>query len=159
MIYVRILSALAMSAVLSGASCATTEPRVPATRNSNCLTTTIDELWARPRSFEGRSVCVSGFLRRMVPYGEEVAEIFRTPDEAYESHSQQRVHIGIRMTIRDQARMATYSMQQVLVQGVFAFDPVCGPPAGRHTQETCLSDEPMALRNARVTFADGWQFP
>jgi len=155
----RLSGAVLACLVLASSSCSTAPAEAPAGARSGCTAATIDDLWNDPRAFDGRIVCVSGFLRRMVPYGEETAEIFRTPEEAEDTHSQHRLHIGVRMSMRDQARISRYSMHPVRVRGRFEFDEGCLRWGGPSMDERCGSHLPMALRGARITFPDGWKFP
>ena len=126
-----------------------------ATNSARCLTATIEELWRNPSQFEGKRVCVSGLLGRMVPYGEDRPDLYATREEAETRHSQRYVTIGVPMTIASQEALSRHSVQSLRVQGVFEFDPRCWPAPGQSSAEySCFPFRPMRIANAELTFCD-----
>jgi hypothetical protein len=120
----------------------------------DCTAASIDDLWANPGAYRGRRVCVSGFLGRMVPYGEDRPDLYATPEEAQTRHAERYVTIGVPMTIASQEALSRRAVQPVRVEGVFEFDPRCWPPPGQSQAEyTCFPARPMRIANAELTFA------
>lgn len=96
---------------------------------------------------------MSGFLGRMVPYGEASAQLFSTREEAESGSSEHYVTLGVRMTIVTQEKLSRHSAQPVQVEGVFAFDPLCWPrPDQAEADYSCFPPRPMRVEHARLLF-------
>jgi len=127
--------------------------------SARCIEVTIDELWRNPPEFEGRRVCVSGFLGRMVRYGEASPELFATRRDAASTFSDRRIVIGIRFTIPVQERLSRHSLHPLRVEGVFELESPCLPRA-REAQPGTVCSQPPEMRIAlpRLIFANGTRF-
>lgn len=122
-------------------------------RAEECTPAAIDDLWANPRAYARRRVCVSGYLGRMVPYGEDSPKLYSTSEEAETTRSERYVTIGVPMTITSQEELSRHSVRPLRVQGVFEFDDRCWPQAGQTQADyTCFPSRPMRISNARVSF-------
>jgi hypothetical protein len=140
--------ALALSA------CAPSNDVVSVGREPGCTSAAIDDLWANPSAYQRRRVCVSGFLGRMVPYGEDRPDLYSTREEAETRHSDRYVTIGVPMTISSQESLSRHSAQPLRVQGVFEYDARCWPRSGQGEAEySCFPSRPMRIANAELTFA------
>jgi hypothetical protein len=148
---------------LAAASCVPQEVPTAAKAEASkesCISTTIDALWRNPPEFENRRVCVSGFLGRLVPYGEATPEIFSTKEDAEPAFSDRRVVLGLPFTLEVQERLSRYSVQPLRVEGVFQLESPCVPAKNKFSQDTvCESAPEMRISGARLTFMSGAKFP
>jgi hypothetical protein len=144
---------------LAAASCTAAHPARSRGTPTRCTTTTIDQLWRNPPQFEGRRICVSGFLGRMVPFGEASPELFSTRAEAESTYSDRRIVLGLPFTLRVQERLSRYSLQPLQVEGVFQLESPCLPVAAPAQRNTVCDPPPeMRIAGARLTFAEGARF-
>lgn len=155
---IRLGWAGAALAVLPAASCSPGGPVQSASAPPSCLGATVDQLWDEPSRFDGRRVCVAGFLGRMVAYGEDSAELYGSKDDAEERHTPRFLVLGLPLTLSRQAQLPQHSTQLVLAWGVFAFEPSCVMQSGR-IPAGCRSYRPARLRVERLTFSDGNHLP
>jgi hypothetical protein len=121
---------------------------------SGCRRVTIDELWTNPWPYEDQRVCLSGFLGRMVPYGEDSPDLFATKQAAADRHSVQYLKLGIRMSMPVQEKLASFSERMLDVVGIFEFDASCWPSQdGVESKFRCFPPRPMAIRHAELALS------
>jgi hypothetical protein len=125
-----------------------------------CVETTVGELWRDPKPFVGRKVCLSGFLGRMVPYGEDSPKLYATPDEAEATKLERFATLGISLTIPVQERLSRYSAQPLRVEGVFVLEHPCLlDPQLSPSDSICSPPPSLRIAGARLIFADKTEFP
>ena len=145
--------------VLTVAGCASAGHSPRSVAAQTCEHVTVGTLAESPREYEGRTVCVSGYLGRMVPYGEEDAELFSTREQAEAKRADYYLHIGLRLTLDLQPKLAAHGLESVVASGVFHVDPSCWPQTTSGKPATCFSLRPMRVSGARVILADGTSLP
>ena len=148
-----------MLVALSATACVHTAPVASARTRGGCTAVTIDQLWRTPPSFEGRRVCVSGFLGDLIPYGEASPQLFATREEAQRAYSNRYLTIGIPFTMQVQERLSHHSVQPLEVEGVFTLEFPCVFATGAARNESvCEPPIEMRIAHARLTFANGARF-
>jgi hypothetical protein len=141
------------------ASCTPAHPAASHWGRESCALVTIDDLWRDPPRFEGRRVCVTGFLGQLIPYGEATPELFRTRAEAESTHSDHRVVLGLPFTLLVQERLSRYSLRPLRAEGVFNLESECRPTKRARADDTvCEAPPEMRISSARLRFADGARF-
>ena len=145
----RIELALLGSAAI--ASCAAAHPSGSVETQSQCLTVTIEQVRHNPPEFEGRRICLSGFLGRMIPYGEATPELYSTREDAQSTYSDRRVVLGVTFTVPVQERLSRHSLEPLRVEGIFELESPCVPVAHPLQRDTVCSLPPeMRISHARV---------
>jgi hypothetical protein len=94
----------------------------PGPQFRGCLRATIKELSDRPSLYEGRHVCVTGYLRRMVPYGEDSAALVDERSKASWRADAPILNLSIPFTLVVQERLSRYSGKKLQAVGTFSFD-------------------------------------
>src|ERR1044071_2773129 len=82
---------------------------VPGVQFRGCAKATISGLWKDPWPYAGKRVCVSGYLVRMIPYGEEDVEFVPSQIRAKEKPSKEYLRIGVQLTMSAQIELSKYS--------------------------------------------------
>ena len=140
-------------------SCSSTNRAHINTHAQRCDETTIQALAADPGRFEGRRICVSGFFRRIVPYGETSFELFPTREEAETGHADFFLDLGIRWDVMLQARLSQHSAEFTRAEGIFEHDPQCWPAPGQQEPDyRCSPPRRMKLRFVLLRFSDGTEY-
>jgi hypothetical protein len=127
--YAVVLAAVGSLSFL-GCSVASAEDVVrdrPGPDFGNCTTATVDQLWADPWLYRGKRVCVAGYLRRMVPYGEESAALVDRREDARGWRTDRYVTLSVKLTPSVQEALSKNSETRLDAVGVFAFDATCSP--------------------------------
>jgi hypothetical protein len=126
---------------------------------AKCIDATVERLWRNPTRFVGRRVCVSGFLGRMIPYGEAAPELYPTKEDAEVAFSEKKIVLGFPFNVRVQERLSPYSARRLHVNGVFMLESACVPAADPFRTGTACDPPPeMRIGDARLRFLDGTQF-
>lgn len=156
----RLYRALVMLVASLAASCSSRPPARAGLTEGKCIATTVGEVWHNPQPFAGRRVCLSGYLGRIVPYGEDSPKLYATPDEAEATRLERFVTLGIPFTIPVQERLSRYSVQPVKVEGIVALEHPClSEPAATPSDSLCSPPPSLRIARARLSFADAAQFP
>jgi hypothetical protein len=117
----------------------------------HCERVTIAELWSNPWPYAGRRVCISGYLGRMVSYGEDSLDLFASKEDAAERHSPQYLSLGVQMTLLAQKELASYSERRLTAVGTFEFDEACWPTRnGVASKFKCFPPRPMTIRDVEL---------
>jgi hypothetical protein len=118
----------------------------PDVQTMDCKQVTVENLWNDPWPYAGKRICVSGFLGRMVPYGEDSADLFATKEEASLRQSERYVTISLLLSLKAQEELAGYSGRLLVVVGTFKFDERCWPRKGEmESRFQCFPPRPMEL--------------
>jgi hypothetical protein len=121
---------------------------------SNCRQVTIDELWNNPWPYRDQRVCLSGFLGRMVPYGEDSPDLFATRQAAADRLSRQYLSLGVQMSLLVQKELAAKSERKFDVVGTFEFDAQCWPGQdGVESAFHCFPPRPMTIRQVELALS------
>lgn len=139
---------LAVLLAFTMSSCATArQVIVPYSVLPHCQEASLDQLWENPWSYDGRQICVEGYLGRMVSHGETLAQLFETEADAESRHSSRYIIIAVPMTPTNQEELATHSTSRIVVAGVFDFDELCWPDrdTGEPSRFRCAPLRPMEL--------------
>src|SRR3954471_12627703 len=81
--------------------------------SAKCIKARVERLWRNPTRFLGQRVCVSGFLGRMVTYGEAAPELYSSKEDAESAYSEKRIVLGFPFNVRVQERLSLYSAQRL----------------------------------------------
>jgi hypothetical protein len=128
--------------------------RLPSEATIDCKQTTILDLWSNPWPYKGQRVCLTGFLGRMVKYGEDGPDLFATKAEAANRKSRQFLSLGVPMDLLVQKDLALNSERKLDVVGVFEFDARCWPtPNGIESKFKCSPPRPMSIRQVSLAFS------
>ena len=123
-------------------------------QSATCQRVTIERLWENPGPYGGKTLCLSGFLGRMVAYGEDSADLFATREEAKTRDSEHYVTISLPLTMKVQEELAKYSERKLDVAGIFQFDPKCWPKSGEtESRFKCFPSRPMQLLKPEIALA------
>lgn len=150
----------AVTAAYLVASCSTAHGSKPNRISTPCITTNIGDLWRDPKRFTNKRVCLSGYLGRMVAYGEDSPKIYATESEAQATKLERFATLGIPFTIPVQERLSRYALRKVQVEGIVELEFPCGSqPTSEPTDSLCSPPPSLRIAKARLQFADGTQFP
>ena len=96
--------------------------RHPGAQFRDCLKVTVKALSDNPTAYEHRRVCVTGYLRRMVPYGEDSAALVDEKDKANWQSDAPMLNLSIPFTLKVQERLSHFSEQKLHAVGTFKFE-------------------------------------
>jgi hypothetical protein len=88
----------------------------------DCLEVTVKALSDSPLLYERRRVCLAGYLRRMVPYGEDSAALVDEKSNANWRSNAPMLNLSIPFTLEVQEKLSHYSEQKLHAVGTFRFD-------------------------------------
>lgn len=125
-----------------------------------CIRTTINEIWYNPKKFTKQRICISGYLGKMVKFGEDSPKIYTTVEEARELRLHRFATLGIPFTTANQERLSQRSLKEVQVEGVLELElPCLSEPTLKSTDSVCSPAPSLRIAKARLRFADGAHFP
>ena len=158
-ILISVAKLFALAAATFLTNCAATDAHVVKatldTKTTACVRATIADLWNDPSPYAGKRLCVSGFLGRMVRYGEDSADLFETKEDAGPRHSEHYVTISLPLTIAAQEELSGYALRKLIVVGTFEFDARCWPKAKESkSRYQCFPSRPMQLLKPEIAFGD-----
>jgi hypothetical protein len=161
---VKFIKILYLQCLAAGAcitvACSDANSGTPATASTKCVTVTINDLWRNPKQFENQRICASGFLGRMVTYGEDSPKLYATEAEAQATKLERFATLGVTFTIATQEHLSRYSGQAVRAEGILKLEFPC--TAERHAERldsVCSPPPSLRIAKAHLTFADGTKFP
>ena len=120
-IYIRMM-ALAMPLALFCAASAS----APHNGAARCTSVSVGELSRNPARYQGRRVCIHGFLGRMEPVGEESVEVYATRSEAETKRSDYYVEVDISLGGSTQRNLSLISLDRIVAEGTFDHRAICG---------------------------------
>jgi hypothetical protein len=94
----------------------------PGPQFQSCTRVTIKKLSNNPGNYQGKRVCIAGYLRKMIPYGEDSAALVAEKKDAVWRSSAAMINVSVPLTMWTQEKLARYSGERLRAVGIFRFD-------------------------------------